>query len=137
VKIKFQRVISKPHGFTTVGYWSWSQPKNRGILTIEVVQMRDRRFELAVWGHECIEALYCWLFGVTTEEADKFDIFYEGEYAAGRIPLTSEPGHDRRCPYHWGHMIGVAWEYVCIYGTFASFKKYGAECDRIMEIFSV
>ncbi len=96
--------------------------------------MKDWRHELAVWGHEIIEVVYCWLFGVTTEEADKFDSFYEEEYAAGRISPDKEPGHDPRCPYHVGHMLGVIWEHVCIRLTFASMLKYEKECNEIMGI---
>ena len=134
--IRFERVTSRPHGFVTVGYWSWDKPDNKGMLTIEVVKMQDWRHEFAVWGHECIEALYCKLFNVTTEVADAFDETYEAGYADGSIPLTKEPGHDPRCPYHWGHMLGVVWEYVCIYGLLASWKKYEVECNHIMGILS-
>jgi len=120
--------------FTTIGYWSWSEPQNSGTLHIEVVKMSDWRFEFAVWGHEIIEVAYCWLIGTTTEQADDFDAMYEKGYNDGTIPKTKEPGHDRKCPYHWGHMAGVAWEHICIFITFASWSKYLAECDKIMEI---
>jgi hypothetical protein len=120
--------------FRTVGYWSWDKPDNKGILTVEVCKMSDWRFELAVWGHELIESVYCKLFHVTTEEADKFDQMYENGYNAGTIPLEKEPGHDPSCPYHRGHMMGVAWEYICVYGLLASWTKYVSECDRLMRI---
>ena len=120
--------------FTTVGYWWFDQPNNKGTLNVEVVKMCDWRFELSVWGHELIEILYCWLFSVTTEEADEFDAYYEQCYIDDSISKEKEPGHDPKCPYHWGHMAGVCWEYICVYGTFASWKKYEAECNRIMDI---
>ena len=142
MRIKFKRVRDmqfvttggQPFKTTTVGFWAWSEPKNKGTLLIQCAAMTSCCHELAVFGHECIEALYCWLRGITTEDCDKFDAFYEAEYEAGRIPKTQEAGHDPRCCYHWGHMAGVVWEYVCIYGTFGSWKAYGDDCNRIMGI---
>ena len=134
MKVKLKRLPGRHPVYTTVGYWSWDKPDNKGTLTIEVSKMKDWRHELAVWGHEIIEVFYCWLFGVTTEEADKFDSFYEAEYAAGRISPEDEAGDDRRCPYHWGHMGGVVWEHIVIRVTFASMVRYAEECNAIMGI---
>lgn len=134
MKVRFVRLDRRNSRFTTVGYWAWSQPGNKGTLTIEVAKLPDLRFELAVWGHEIIEALYCKLFGVTTEAADAFDELYERMYATGEKSPLEEAGDDRACPYHWGHMAGVVWEYVCIYGTLASWPKYAAACNAAMDI---
>jgi hypothetical protein len=120
--------------FTTLGYWWFDEPQNKGTLNIEVVKLSDWRFEAAVWGHELIEILYCKIVGVTTEQADEFDAMYERGYANGSIPKSREPGHDPKCCYHWGHMMGVAWEHICVYGTFASWSRYLAECDKLMGI---
>lgn len=120
--------------FTTLGYWWFENPDNKGALHVEVVKMSDWRFEFSVWGHEVIEVLYCRLFHITTEQADKFDQYYEDCYAAGTISKDKEPGHDPKCPYHWGHMAGVCWEYICILITLASWEKYLNECDRLMGI---
>jgi hypothetical protein len=132
--IIFKRTDSCPRGFITVGYWSWSKPKNRGDLIIEVIKMSSWRFEGAVWGHEIIEAIYCWLFGITTEKCDEFDIMYEEKYESGEISPDKEPGCDRNCPYHIGHMAGIVWEWLFIHLTFASWKRYNQECNKIMGI---
>lgn len=134
MKIKLVRLNGRHPDFLTVGYWFWSQPKNRGTLTIQVSKMKDWRHEAAVWGHEVLEAIYCKVFGVTTEVADRFDAFYEQEYEAGRIPKTTEPGDDRRCPYFYGHQLGCIWERVCITLTFANWARYCEECNEIMGI---
>lgn len=134
MKVKFQTVEKYPSGYTTVGYWFWTGPRNTGQLVIQVMRMSDWRFSAAVWGHEIIESLYCWLLGITTEEADKFDDVYERGYKDGSISITKEPGHDPKCPYHWGHMAGVCWEYLCIYTTFAGWKRYERECNKLMGI---
>lgn len=132
--MKLERVTGFPKGFTTVGYWYFSKPGNKGKLTIQVHKMKDWRHELAVWGHEAIEAFYCWLFRITTEEADKFDQQYEEWYKDGTKPLTDEPGCDPACPYHRGHMLGIVWEECVIFATLADWKKYEAECNEIMGI---
>lgn len=117
-----------------MGYWYWTRPGNRGQLVIQVMRMKDWRHAAAVWGHECIEAFYCWFFHITTEAADKFDLMYEDGYRTGKYKLSQEPGHDPACPYHWGHMLGVCWEHVCIRLLFASWSAYNAECDFLMGI---
>lgn len=134
MKIKFVTTNTAPGGFTTVGYWRWSEPQNKGTLIIEVARFSDWRYSLAVWGHELIEALYCKLRGITTEECDNFDALYEEGYADGSIAKEKEAGDDRRCPYHWGHMAGVCWEYICIYGTLASWRGYAKDCYRVMGV---
>lgn len=139
MRIQFHRVDGmKFRGGTkdylTVGYWYWSLPNNKGTLHVEVQKLPDWRFELAVWLHECIEALYCKIFHVTTEECDKFDDWMEDEYESGRIPESFEGGCHRDCPYHWGHQAGIVLEYLTIYGTFASWKKYERSCNAAMNI---
>lgn len=133
MRIRFQRTESAPMGFTTVGYWYWSEPKNRGTLTIMVCRL-PWRFEAAVWGHELIEALYCKLLGITTEEADAFDEYYERQYELGTISKIEEPGDDPRCPYHRGHRMGVWWEHLWIYMTGGGWRKYDAACNKVMGI---
>lgn len=133
MKVKFQRTNEPPRGFTTVGYWWWNEPLNRGTLTI-IVRRMPWRFEMAVWGHEIIEAFWCWFWGITTEKCDSFDEFYEREYAEGRIPKTDEPGCDARCPYHWGHMLGIVWERLWITVSGGGWKRYESACNRVMGI---
>jgi hypothetical protein len=119
---------------TSIGYWHWTKPGNKGELIIEVSQMKSRRHVWAVVGHELIEAFYCWVFHKTTEQCDLFDDWMDREYETGKYPLTYEGGFHPQCPYRWGHWLGVIWEYVCIYGTFASFSKYEAECNKLLGI---
>jgi hypothetical protein len=126
----------KPMGYTTVGYWAWDQPNNKGQLRVFVARMRSKRHFIAVLGHELVEVLYCWLFHVTTEQADAFDEMYEAGYKDGTIPLAREAGHDKKAPYHAGHMLGVCWEHFWIAVSFASWKAYNDECDLIMDIMS-
>jgi hypothetical protein len=119
---------------TTVGYWRFTEPNNGGELEIYCLRTCDWRYTLAVLGHEIIEALYCKLTHVTTEACDKFDIMIEKEYETGVKPYEEEGGFDKRSPYRWGHIMGAVWEYLIIHATFASWKKYDVECNKLMEI---
>ena len=123
----------KPLGYTTVGYWRWTEKNNKGTLEVYVASVKVWRHFMAILGHELIEVFYCWLFHVTTEQADAFHQTYEDAYKAGTIHPSVEPGHDPKCPYHWGHMAGVCWEHFWIFCTFAGWKRYVSECDRIMD----
>lgn len=136
MKVKFQTVDRYPSGFTTVGYWYWTGPRNTGQLIIQVMRMSDWRFMAAVWGHEIIEAFWCWFWQITTEEADKFDQMYEDGYKTGKYQLTQEPGDDRACPYWAGHQLGCAWEYFWIFVScgFWGWKRYASECNKLMGI---
>lgn len=134
MKIRFQRLTQGQQRFTTVGYWYWSETGNKGTLVVQVTRMGDWRHEFAVWGHEMIEAFYCWCFRVTTEQADKFDESYERGYSDGSISKEMEPGHDPRCPYHVGHMMGVFWEHVIIRLTLAKWSNYERECNLLMGV---
>jgi hypothetical protein len=120
--------------YTTVGYWIFTEPNNTGELIIEVSKMTDWRFEWAVIGHELIEAMFCWLFGITTEECDKFDGRCEREFASGDRCKSIEPGFDKECPYRIGHILGAAWEYAWIHLSLASWSEYDEECNRLMGI---
>jgi len=134
VKLKVKITKGKPHGYTTVGWWGWSKPKNEGTLLIEVARLPDWRFTAAVFGHEFLEALYCWFMGITTETCDAYDERAEKEFADGTRDVHDEPGFCRDCPYRWGHVVGAVWEYICIYGTFASWTEYEKSCNEVMGI---
>lgn len=128
MRVRFKRCSLAEMPFTTLGYWAWSKPHNRGTLTIQVIPMSDWRHEAAVWGHEIIESVYCWLFRITTESADEFDARYERGYADGLIPIEREPGDNPDCPYHIGHMLGVFWEHVFIRISLAGWSRYERAC---------
>ena len=132
MKIKFHSTDGPPHDYLTVGYWFWDEPKNTGTLHIEVAKLPDWRYSLAVFGHEFVEAIYCWMRGITTEECDVFDDKCELEFIAGTRDPRVEPGFDGLCPYRNGHILGSWWEWFIIHVTFASWKKYDTACNKVM-----
>ena len=140
MKIKLIRTDGPPQGYCTVGWWGWSKPNNKGTLTIEVAKLPDWRFSLAVILHEGIEALWCWLRGVSTETCDSFDDWMESEYSSGRIPKTFEGGCHKDCPYRVGHWLGMRLEDITIFLTFPftrwknAMRLYEIECNKVMGI---
>jgi hypothetical protein len=123
-----------PEAGTTCGFWRWDQSRNKGTLHIYCVPLSKRRYRWAVLGHEIIEAVYCKLFRVTTEEADRWDIAFERSYEVGEFPYSFEAGDHPDCPYFFGHRLGVAWEYFCVYCTFADWADYERDCCAAMGI---
>lgn len=134
MKIKFITTETAPGGYTTVGYWRFTQPENKGELHIEVAKLPDRRFWIAVAGHELIEALWCKLRGITTETCDAFDDWAEGQYQLGNWPKTFEAGFYKTCPYKVGHVMGSYWERIIITLTGASWQTYDRACNDVMKI---
>lgn len=130
--MKIRVTIGKiPVPFTTVGYWAFDGMLNKGTLHIYCLPMAKLRFIAAVVGHELIEALYCRLCGITTEECDRWDSEFEQRYSSGTLPVDIEPGDDPKCPYHRGHWLGCVWERVWIALTLAGWEAYTSECDRL------
>lgn len=132
MKIKLVRTDSKPHGYTTVGWWGWTELMNRGTLVVEVSKLPDWRYSLAVIGHEFIEAAWCKLFRIYTEECDAFDDWMETQYASGNVRSDFEGGFHEHCPYRTGHVLGSWWERFVITVTFASWKSYDRACNDVM-----
>ena len=132
MRIKLHITDGKPHGYTTVGYWMFDQPNNKGTLHLEVAKLPDWRYSLAVIGHEFIEAVFCWLFNRTTEECDVFDDRCEREMESGARDPYKEPGFDSESPYYGGHVMGSWWEWFVIHLTFASWTRYNQACNEAM-----
>ena len=130
MKIRFKPAASLKRmpkaGGVTVGYWRWTRKFNCGDLHIHYIKMKSWRFNLAVIGHELIEAFYCWIFMITTEECDAWDIAHSEN--------TEDHAFDKECPYYWGHRFGTIFEYIFIYGSFGNWTKYDQECNKVMGI---
>ena len=134
MKIQWCWLPGKNPKFITVGYWFFDKPDNKGTLHFEVSDLHNWKYNLAVAGHEFIEAMYCWIFHVSTETCDSFDEHYEWLYKTKVVSPSVEPGTDKHCPYYVGHMIGMAWEWIVIHFTGASWRKYDDACNKLMEI---
>lgn len=131
MNILIKRIDQKEHLFTTIGDWRFDE---KGDLIILVSKMSDWRYEATVIVHELIEYFICKNLNVTLEQCDAFDSLFEQEYKLGIQPLTAEPGFDKRCPFHKGHLFGSFMERIMITILGASWKSYVEECYQLMGI---
>ena len=131
MNINLKIIPQDEHRFTTIGDW-WVDEK--GVLQMRISKMADWRYEVAVLFHELIEFFVCKHLGIETKECDEFDLFYETQYEKGLIDRSKEAGFDKRCPYQKGHRWGARFERLIIWILGASWKKYLADCNRLMNI---
>lgn len=107
MKLNIRTVPQCEHRFTTIGDW-WERD---GTLEVRISYLPDWRWQIGVLVHELVEWIYCKRRGITSDECDRFDRFYEEQYRSKVIPVEKEAGYDKRCPYHRGHVWGdrIAW----------------------------
>lgn len=84
--------------YDTAGYWMLMPS---GEVLVRVSRMKDWRYEALVGVHELVEALLCRYNGITTKQADEFDMTFKGE---------GEPGDDPACPYRKEHFFATSIE---------------------------
>jgi len=87
--------------YPTVGDWRMN---DQGEWLISISDLGDWRMNLLVAVHELIEQALCVHRGVAEEAVTAFDVHFE----ASRVPGDeSEPGDDRRAPYHTEHQFAT------------------------------
>jgi hypothetical protein len=119
--------------YDTCGYWAYDD-KDMEIL---VSKMENPDYEFFVGIHEVIEGYLCARKGVTTEEVDEWDMWYEEAREMGtapcgcRIAKTSEPGDDTHCPYRDEHAFATKIEKMLIKKTGLSWIKYDKAVNEL------
>lgn len=108
---------------TTGGRWEYDQEGNCLIL---ISDMTNKVFIIPVIFHEMIEMFWCVWKGITTEQADEFDDYYETLYASGKVPIGNDAGDDPKCPYYQGHQYGIMFERLVCWMLGIDWKEY---CD--------
>jgi len=94
--------------YETIGDW-WIDKK--GNLQIRVSEFEDERHSMLIAIHEMFEAMAAWVKHIEEPEVTKFDLWFEKESNAGRIPKTlEEPGMHPACPYNTEHQYATAVE---------------------------
>lgn len=97
--VDIQAIPHKKQRYKTCGDWFFSED---GTLRIRVSkELGDWRYCQLVAIHEMAEVQWCVQNGVTTEDVDKFDDWYEENRASE--DKTSEPGDHPDAPYREGH----------------------------------
>lgn len=108
VHIKF--IPNNSQRYETIGDWFWDK---RGNLQIRISQFPDERHSLLVAIHELFEAYAATRNKIPEPEVTKFDLWFEEESKAGRIPESlTEPGMHPKCPYNKEHQYATAIEMV-------------------------
>ena len=108
VHIKF--IPNNEHRYETIGDWFIDK---KGNLQIRVSKFEDERHSMLVAIHEVFEAYAATKNHIPEPEVTKFDVWFEEESKAGRIPATlEEPGMHKSCPYNREHQYATAVEMV-------------------------
>ncbi len=106
VHVKF--IPNNDHRYETIGDW-WFDKK--GNLQVRVSSFEDERHSMLVAIHEIFEAYAATKNNVPEPEVTKFDLWFEEESNAGRMPPTlDEPGMHPKCPYNEEHQYATAVE---------------------------
>jgi hypothetical protein len=100
-KIIVEVIPANEMRYETIGDW-WIDPD--GTWRIQVAEFEDERHSMGIAYHELREMMTSWVKHVQEPEVTKFDLWFEEETKAGRIPDTlDEPGNHPKCPYNSEH----------------------------------
>ena len=103
MKIIIKIIPHSEQRYPTVGDWQWQGED----LHIKVSELGHWKFNVLVGFHEMIEALLCKDHGVSEQDVDQFDIFFESQRVEGNV---SEPGDDMAAPYWHEHQMATGFE---------------------------
>lgn len=93
--------ITIPHDhqrYDTVGDYQ----EAHGVICFTISDMDNEKYEQLVAVHELVEKILCNARGIKDADIDKFDMDFEQGRDFGN---ESEPGHDKRAPYHAEHVF--------------------------------
>jgi hypothetical protein len=91
---------------------------------IQVSDVKNSSYELAIAIHELIEQHLIELDKIPLKAIDKFDIEFEKEFQKGLHSPDDEPGDDPRAPYFWHHQYAGIIERLFIQGCGLRWKDY-------------
>ena len=131
MKIEIKSIPQNEQRFTTQGDW-W-EDEDSETLQIRVTEMDNLKYWFTVLVHELVEICFCRILGVTTWQADEFDMTWERELSNGLHNLTDEAGEDSRCPYRVGHMAGEKAELIMSLLLGFDFDEYCEYCDNLIK----
>ena len=115
--------------FTTLGDWYQNED---GSFTIAISKMLDWRHEFLVLIHELTEWSICRATGVSSQEADVFDRYWESDIKFGLVSIETEAGFSKDCPYRRGHIWGARMERLFCWLLGASWKDYERACNKLL-----
>ncbi len=110
MKVVIESIPNNAHRYETCGDWWYDKD---GALQIRISEFEDPRHTMGIAVHEISEAFAAWANHIPEPEVSKFDLWFEEESNAGRLPKTlEEPGMHPRCPYNTEHQYATAIEMV-------------------------
>lgn len=108
MNVSIKIIPNNEQRYETIGDW-WID--KRGNLQIRVSEFEDERHSMLIAIHEMFEAYAAWVKHIKEPEVTKFDLWFEAESNAGRMPPTlDEPGMHPKCPYNTEHQYATAVE---------------------------
>jgi len=103
MQVLIRTIPHQTQWYNTVGDWIWSEDGH--LLTINVSETGDWRYDMLVALHELVEVVLCKDRGITQESVDYFDRDFEERRKHGEVPEDAEPGDAIEAPYYEQHQI--------------------------------
>lgn len=128
--IKIRTIKHKDQNYSTVGDYG----RKKKDIWINVSDMKNTTYELAVAIHELIEQHLCEISHISIKKIDSFDKIYE-QCREDEIPLPcgceiqDEPGNDKHAPYHSQHIFATYLERQFM--DEASWQKYDEKVNSL------
>lgn len=100
-----------------------------GDTEIRVSEMGNPSEELAIGLHELVESHLCKLAGISDEQIDMFDLWYEENCEEG---WPAEPGDHPDCPYYKQHQFASIVERMFIRESGVNWNEYDNRITAMM-----
>jgi len=85
----------------------------------------------AILIHEQVEAVWCWLNGVKEEDVTRFDQEFFKQQELGKVPENAEPGHEKGCPYAFGHFLAEQVERYIVAAFQMTWNQHEDNCEKV------
>lgn len=134
MNINIRTIPHKSQRYETIGDWIFDKGK---LSKIFVSKFKNEDMEFLVAIHEFIEAYLLSKRGVSQEEVDEFDMWYEeardlGVAACGcKIRPGDEPGFDVHAPYRNEHAFATSIEKKLAKKLNVDWEKYEQEINNL------
>ena len=101
---------------------------HKGIEHFRVSRMANERMEHLVLIHELVERVLCYHRGISNQDIDRFDLWFESVRAEDS---KTEPGDDPRAPYRREHRFATKIERLLAKELGVSWREYGKAIARL------
>ena len=127
MRINAYEIPHSEHETDTIGDWKFEDE----LLTIEISNLRNKRYFYLIAVHEIIEAILCEDRGIAEEEVTAFDVAFEKERDKALHSIFDEPGGDKNSPYHAEHNFATKVEKMLAKELGIDWRKY---CEELVGI---